>query len=297
LKLTKKTCPVCNCNKLETVAKLTKNSKKRFKKFSEIKYAGLIEKFLNEDDIEIVKCQYCTHFFYLNQPLDADLIKMYNFARPLIPEINSSSIPYKNMLGEMKRLYLLLGIKAPAMLDYGAGSGRWAKAAIDAGFRVFAFEPSKIRSANFLNGYVLFHNLNFIKGKKFDVINFEQVLEHVPSPLFTLMNIKKYCKIDTIVRISVPNLTRSPEGAMIWNEWPYNGTRVHTMAPFEHLHGFTPRSLRTLILKAGFTPASGLRLYLFFPLDQIRKFAYKIYPNIGSTKEFVVRQHRKLDSI
>ena len=49
------------------------------------------------------------------------------------------------MVKEMQKLKLLVGKDKPTLLDYGSGFGRWARAAVEAGFEVIAFEPSNKR--------------------------------------------------------------------------------------------------------------------------------------------------------
>ena len=68
---------------------------------------------------------------------------------------------------------------------------------------------------------------------------FEQVLEHVPNPAEVLRALRECCTPETVVRIAVPNILRAWEGRGFWKVWPFDGQRPHTLAPFEHLHGFS----------------------------------------------------------
>ena len=65
------------------------------------------------------------------------------------------------------------------------------------------------------------------------------------------------------MRITVSNILRCIEGEKIWEEWPFDGTRAHTMAPFEHLHGFVPCSLSNLIERAGYEEIKNHKNYNF----------------------------------
>jgi len=188
------------------------------------------------------------------------------------------------MRTEMRRLKHLVGTKQPRMLDYGSGLGRWARAAVAEGLSVTAFEPSARRgSERGQTGFTVIHELAAAGSEHFDLINFEQVLEHLPNPAASLKEVHHLCRKDTIVRITVPNIPRCPEGRAIWQEWPYNGKRIHTMAPFEHLHGFTPASLLALAHRAGLRSLTGLAVWRWYPVEQVRRVLGRMLPFLGTT--------------
>ncbi len=85
------------------------------------------------------------------------------------------------------------------------------------------------------------------------------------------------------MRITVPNILRCPEGEKIWDEWPFDGTRAHTMAPFEHLQGFIPKSLETAFNNANFVPVSGVKVWSLYPMQMSRKLIGKFIPKLGVT--------------
>ena len=60
-----------------------------------------------------------------------------------------------------------------------------------------------------LNNY--FNSLSELNNKKFDIINVNQVLEHVKNLDKALDEIKMFCKKETIIKISVPNVLRPRE--------------------------------------------------------------------------------------
>jgi hypothetical protein len=128
-----------------------------------------------------------------------------------------------------------------------------------------------------------------LDGSQFDAINLEQVLEHVPDPLVTLDRIKPLCHARTVIRITVPNINRSAEGKRIWQEWPFNGRRMHIMAPFEHLHGFTPDSLSELVRRAQFFALSGATLWSSYPGYVLRKVIGGAIEQLRQTKLLVAK--------
>ena len=59
------------------------------------------------------------------------------------------------------------------------------------------------------------------------------------------------------------------------------------MAPFEHLHGFTPRSLFHLVGRAGFQMMAARRLALIYPGTLLRNMIGKVWPRMGQTLALV----------
>ncbi len=207
---------------------------------------------------------------------------MYGNGRRLLPGAVSRE-PTQEMLAEMRRLAKLIGKEQPRLLDFGSGFGRWARAAARAGFLVHAYEPSKARGAEAVEEFTLVHELSEVAGKSFDAINLEQVLEHLPDPVEILQIIMAICSANTILRIRVPNILRPPEGTKVWEDWPYDGKRVHAMAPFEHLHGFTPASLRMVVARAGFMPLTTQNMAWRYPLESARRWLGRLIPRLDQT--------------
>lgn len=264
-------CPGCESKRYARRVAIDDSSRKRYRNFSEIKYGGLLNGWIEELQPEIVFCSDCGHHWYLRQPSPEQLSLMYANGRRLMSGAVSRE-PTQEMLEEMCRLAKLIGKEQPRLLDFGSGFGRWARAAAQAGFRVHAYEPSEARGAESVKDFTLVHDLSEISGKSFDAINLEQVLEHVPDPVQILQIILAFCKANTVLRIRVPNILRPPEGTKVWADWPYDGKRVHAMAPFEHLHGFTPDSLRCLLERSGFRFLSANTLLGNYPATLLRQF-------------------------
>jgi 2-polyprenyl-3-methyl-5-hydroxy-6-metoxy-1,4-benzoquinol methylase len=278
-------CPACGDSNPLLAATMDKVKKARYLQYSQVKYSGLLNDWFNEFELTIDSCSKCGHHWYREQPSEDMLSEMYEAGRPLsgivIEPDRSAS---KKMIKEMSRLLRIIDKPAARLLDYGSGYGRWSRAAVSAGFIVTAYEPSLERgSEKEATNFISVHDANDLKEQKFDVINIEQVLEHVPNPVNFLKDIHKYCTSETILRITVPNLLRCPEGAQIWHDWPYDGVRTHTMAPFEHLQGFTPLSLLITVKNAGFMPLKDFSTWLRYPAAMIRDIIGKLIPQLGQT--------------
>jgi hypothetical protein len=276
-------CPACDAHAARVVAELDEEKWERFIAYANIKYNGLLIPWLSEIEPVVMCCNECGHCWYKEHPSDHQLSLMYETGTRLNHKIPLTRDPSSRELDEIRRLKTLVNQEKSSYLDYGSGYGRWARAAVKVGFDVWGFEPSKSRGAEENIPFTLVHDINEIRGKTFNVINLEQVLEHVPVPLETLIRIRTYCNKKSIIRVTVPNILRCEEGQNVWKEWPYNGNRPHIMAPYEHLHGFTPFSLKKLIRRAGYKSLPFWKLYRQYPLLLMRNAISQIYPAAGQT--------------
>lgn len=282
-------CPACGASNPTTVAQLDKLRRQALLEFDQIKYGGLLANWLDTIPVEVSGCRACGHMWYRYQPEPDQLSLMYASGRPLatgaIPT-NSPSLATQQEMRRVRRLAKAAG-KEPLLLDYGSGRGRWARAAVAEGFRVVAYEPSVERGGEADPPFRLVHSEPELAGMKFDVIHLEQVLEHVPVPFETLTRLKAYCGTHTLIRITVPNILRDPSGSRIWETWPFDGKTPHALAPFEHLHGFTPASLRRLCVRAGYQPIPAYRIVRTHPLNLLRQWIDFAWPSLGTTAQYL----------
>ena len=190
----------------------------------------------------------------------------------------------------MRRLRRLVGNTTTpfvTLLDFGSGIGRWARAAVLENFYVTAYEPSVERGSEEDTSFKLVHSIEDLKNCKFDAIQLEQVLEHVPDPLATLKQLRELCKPHTVIRITVPNLLRDQDGSTVWSTWPFDGEKPHFLAPFEHLHGFTPTSIDNLLRRAGYKNINPISELRYAHLNFLRKNIGRFASRLNSTLRFV----------
>lgn len=279
-------CPACSAPSVGRTLRLDPARRERFVEFDRRKFGGLLTSWLNEFEVEVSICHACGHAWYRNQPSAAQLQAMYSAAKPMfVREAELSREPTAEMRRLMVCLHHLVDARADAstLLDYGSGFGRWARAAVAAGFVVTAFEPSYARAAEVGVPFELVYSTEQLRGRRFDVLQLEQVLEHVPDPFRTLHSLHEFCHPHTVIRVSVPNIVRANEGDRIWDLWPFDGRVPHILAPFEHLHGFTPRSLRTLCSRAGYKVDWSIRVWRTDLFGQLRRLGGHFVPQLGTT--------------
>ncbi len=92
------------------------------------------------------------------------------------------------------------------LLDYGCGVGAFLNYS-SKNFDVFGLEPIKIARVSALQkGLRVEENIKEILNKRFDVITFWHVFEHLYSPDNQMVNIKKVLNKKGILIIAAPNL-------------------------------------------------------------------------------------------
>lgn len=242
--------------------------------------------------LDVYRCLICGHLWHHTQPDQKSLFEMYENGKPLNPK-REVPAPSRRMQKQMQALFQLLrlkGIREPSLLDYGSGGGRWSKAAVMAGFHVTAYEPISRRSEteSGSTNLAVIQNLENLGEIHFDVIMLEQVLEHVQKPVELLRSLRDYCHSSSVLRVSVPNLHIARIRGKDWAGFPFNGKSIHIMSPFEHLHGFTPRSLSIALKTAGLVLLNDWQLWVSHPIFSVRRFAGSILPFAAQTRAYAV---------
>lgn len=289
--ITVNSCPCCGGRDLDWPFHRDARVVEAFRLLSQIKYGGYMDGWEQHLSLVMAQCRRCGHIWHHTRPDQNALFDMYAHGK----RRKGHTVPTRpsaRMLSTMRGLfrYCAQTDRETTFLDYGSGAGRWSVAAREAGFRVTAYEPSTIRQVN-ADGIEVISTLQEIKGRCFDVINLEQVLEHVPDPASDLRRLKQICHSDTVLRISVPDIARY--GKKLWTGFPFDGKTMHALSPYEHLHGFRQTSLRALLQAVGLLPCTGWRLALCFPRYVLERFTIGMGAPFGRT--LVLARFRKLE--
>lgn len=143
------------------------------------------------------------------------------------------------------------GVPLPQIraLDYGMGWGSWLRIARSFGLDAYGYELSPKRIAHAASlGIPCLDNL---AGRKFHIINLEQVLEHVPDPRGLVTQLLDHLEDGGLMKISVPS------GKHVARTLRATGTKdliappLVAIRPLEHVNAFTPGSLRQLAAEMG----------------------------------------------
>ncbi len=238
--------------------------------------------------LEVHSCLCCGHFWHAQQPDQEALFGMYAKGRRLRGR-PAQTEPSAAMRQEMQSLRKLLkstraSDRQPALLDFGSGAGRWARAALLAGFDVSAYEPATER-AGASDDISWVSSLEQLGEKQFDVINLEQVLEHVPMPVDLLREIRVFAAPDAVLRISVPDVARYARELV--EGFPFDGEKMHILSPFEHLGGFNGTSFARMVKRAGLKPLSLTKTVLACPVYTSKRLLSRIGFPWARTTAFV----------
>jgi len=238
-----------------------------------------------ETDFKINKSEYfrhykiclnCSHMFgehnidlrnlydsdYLNSTYNgiSGMKKRFNFIMNLPFKKSDNKQRVKRILDFMK---INSKSKSKNLLDVGSGTGVFAKSLMNKKWQVHALEPDK-RTVEYLNklGIKSFHQdiRKFKINKKYSLITFNKVLEHVERPIQLLNSCKKFMNKDSYLYIEVPDIIASSIG------------KEREEFFIDHHHVFSITSATLLIEKAGLVvrkverilePSGKFTIYLF----------------------------------
>jgi 2-polyprenyl-3-methyl-5-hydroxy-6-metoxy-1,4-benzoquinol methylase len=138
--------------------------------------------------------------------------------------------------------------KVPAdikVLDFGMGWGQWALMAKGFGCDAYGTELSEARIRFAKSNGVKIVGLNELSGHSFDFINTDQVFEHLPNPLETLVHLRAALHKDGLLKICVPTANDISRRIALMDWTAPKGTKnsLNAVAPLEHINYFRRESL------------------------------------------------------
>lgn len=165
------------------------------------------------------------------------------------------------MRARIARLERMADKQGPlALLDYGAATGDFVRASLDAGHNCIGIELSADARAvaKERKGVTLLpiDCIDEIADARFDAIHMNHVLEHMPDPLAHVRWCARVLKPNGLFVFEVPqqfdnDLDRLRRGLRVGGKLPrFNAFSLH------HTYFFTPSTVATLLAKAGFTVQS-----------------------------------------
>ena len=164
---------------------------------------------------------------------------------------NHSLHAYVHLTEEILLLRQINQAREITTLDFGCSWGRWSAMAQAFGCRVFGFEVDKVAASFAQNRGIEIIDWEDIRKLKFDFINIDQVLEHVPAPLDVLEKLKYSLKPDGMIKVSVPGDKNLPSLLLKNNLFNLDYKTLDALSPLQHVNLFTNKSLKVLGKRAG----------------------------------------------
>lgn len=205
-----------------------------------------------QNDYRMVKCRHCGLIYVNPRPTSDLLIKLYNdyHQRDGKDEHTWARLMEKNFMGIATMLNRMFPEKGN-ILDIGCGYGHFIGMMKDYGWSASGIDPSS-RTIDYANAKGLtvikttIDDAAFAEGS-FNAVTAFYVLEHLFDPLSALKKVFKILKPGGVVVLRVPHTTPIVKLLSLFNI----KNNLYDL-PF-HLYDFSPRSIRQLLEKAGFT--------------------------------------------
>lgn len=169
-------------------------------------------------------------------------------------------------------------------LDFGMGWGHWCQAARGFGCEVWGAELSDTRIAFAEANGLRVLAWDDIPKQQFDLINTEQVFEHLPEPYETLLHLQKALKPGGLIRISVPDGwdIKRRLAAADWQARKGSRNSLNAVAPLEHINCFNRRVICQLATRAGLTQREVPERFATSLLDGVkRSVRTRAYRSLG----------------
>lgn len=224
---------------------------------------GVEVELLEGNDYTLAECHTCGLIYQGEIPGPALSLKLYEeWIDPQkafeVYEASRDLAYFLTLTDEIANIVQQFGM-SPAklkVLDFGMGWGFWCRAAIGLGCEAYGVEVSRTRIENAARRGIPTLRWEEIPEHQFDLINADQVFEHIPEPLESLRHLRRALKPGGFMKISVPD-GRGIKRNLVRPDWqaPAGSARsLNPVAPLEHINCFTRHALLAMAEQAGMAP-------------------------------------------
>ncbi|MBF0504456.1 MAG: class I SAM-dependent methyltransferase [Candidatus Omnitrophica bacterium] len=201
------------------------------------------------------RCPLCRFFYVENYRIDFDHIYNENYYRgsgadPTVDYVYELENPLRTIRGyEWKGIFSIykeLVSGNGRWLDYGCGGGGLVRFAVENGVDAIGCEEGWIAQRGQMLGIPIIplSELNKYAGS-FDFVSAIEVLEHIPNPIETLLQMRKVLKPGGILFVTMGNAEPWRERFFSWD---------YVKCPDVHISFYEPETLKRCLSKAGFLP-------------------------------------------
>lgn len=222
--------------------------------------------------IDYMRCSKCSHVFVSKRLTDENLNSYYSNIdiSSTAGYTNKKSLKEREELFKPKIQFVKKFAKGKNWLDVGAGDGAAITVMNRYGFNGNGLE-SNIQARQFAKKNrridLVPKTLDeiIIENKRWNIISFFGVLEHIPDPISALKNSNQLLEKNGIVVIEVPNYDSI--SSFVQN---LTGIADRHLEPITHIMLFTEKSLKNALKKTGFTPIA----VWYYGMDMIELLKY-----------------------
>lgn len=203
-----------------------------------------------------MRCSGCGLVFQHPQPDDDAMASLYYFSGDFAARLEGD-LRDITVARALEKLPLLerAGVTPPgAALDVGCSSGAWLEAARDAGWDPIGVEIGTAASSAARRRGFEVHTGTLaeadLTGRRFDLVSFWDVLEHLPDPLDALLRARDLLAPGGTVALTFPNVEGLFPRATRRLITQRTGVWEYPELP-AHLFDFSPHTARKLLRRAG----------------------------------------------
>ena len=257
-------CPSCNFNNCKQLLKLNWDNKILFSFFE---YRNYPKNYIKEAAYVLMECDRCGLIYQRYSPNDKLSNEIYNNwivkrRTANIKDYSFNPFSVQNTIRNISEIHQLINfsLKKPSqlkVLDFGMGWGGWCKAAQLMGLEAYGTEINKKQIEYFKTQGLKVIDWKEIPDYNFDIININQVLEHVPNPSLIISHVKKGLTFDGIIKIGVPDAQNIKSNLKkdFQSQWFYakgESYSLNPVEPLQHLNAFNYKALKYIMSQHGF---------------------------------------------
>lgn len=217
--------------------------------------------YIDQEHWDFVQCNDCSQKFhkrilneewlqtYYSEWISADAIDEYYEVEGYGSKFEKTKYNIERILLLEKTTRVIRENGTVKILDFGCGDGDFLAACQIFGFECFGIEFSASRHQR--------RNIDFYQslqevvdelggGIKFDAITMFEVLEHLPNPRQTLLELSEHLKRGGIMILETPNCSGVNNIVSIED--------YRLIHPLGHINGFTPDTMKKIAAGAGLMP-------------------------------------------
>lgn len=217
---------------------------------------------LGDAEYTLEECRHCGLVFQQCVPDEAFMQRLYEeWIDPAAAHAQArrrDARYYSGISRQIEALVRYFAISPTELraLDFGMGWGEWCHMARAHGIRVMGAELSRERIDAAKADGIAIVDWHDMPKHRFDIINSEQVFEHLAEPFETLQHLARALQPGGVIRIGVPNGEDIDRRLAVMDWTAEKGSRnsLNAVAPLEHINCFRRSALIELGRRAGLMP-------------------------------------------